>query len=241
MVDLVLDSSIRDWVLLPIVAIMVLVGLLRHYATVMMKADPKTDDKALRQKMILQRARMLRENGGHLPPQVFAARKELFTKPNTGLLTQKVDAPNPMANMMSDPTMMMDMMKRNMVMIVPNIVLIPGMSYFFSGVVIAKFPFALTSRFRSMLQRDIELSTVDVTYVTSLSMYFLLFFGLRGLFSLLLGEESEADEAAMMQQQMGGGAPAADMTKVFKAEADNMTLAEHRWHLNDVEQWILTQ
>lgn len=25
-------------------------------------------------------------------------------------------------------------------------------------------------------------------------------------------------------------------SQVFKAEADNMTLAEHRWHLNDVEQ-----
>lgn len=37
--------------------------------------------------------------------------------------------------------------------------------------------------------------------------------GAAPVFSLLLGEESEADEAAMMQQQMGGGAPAADMTK----------------------------
>lgn len=45
--------------LLPIVTIMVLVGLLRHYAAVMMKSELKTDDKQVRQKMLLQRARLL--------------------------------------------------------------------------------------------------------------------------------------------------------------------------------------
>eukprot|EP00667_Euglena_gracilis_P022438 EG_transcript_24958 len=242
MVDLLLDSSIRDWVLLPIVTIMVLVGLLRHYAAVMMKSELKTDDKQVRQKMLLQRARLLRENGRYLPPRVFQARRDQFVKGDTGLLNQKVEMVNPMANMMTDPTMMTSMMKNNMLMIVPNMVMLPWLSYFFSGFVIAKMPFPLTSRFRSMLQRDIEMSTLDVTYVTSLSMYFLILFGLRGLFSLLLDEQNEADETALMQQQMGGGggpAGAQDMPKVFKAEADNLTLAEHRWELERVEEWLL--
>ena len=107
-----------------------------------------------------------------------------------------------MAMMMTDPNMMTDMMKKNMVMFVPNVVMLPWLSYFFSGFVIAKFPFPLTSRFRTMLQRGIELSTLDVTYVTSLSMYFLILFGLNGLFALLLGEDNEADEEALAHRRV---------------------------------------
>lgn len=91
----------------------------------------------------------------------------------------------------------------------------------------AKIPFPLTQRFRAMLQNGIDLSTVDVSYVSSRSWYsryswqqvytitciqlvlidsrlllmyifvtiffgryFLNLFGLRGLFSLILGEDN---------------------------------------------------
>ena len=53
-----------------------------------------------------------------------------------------------------------------------------------------------------MLQQGIELSNLDVTYVTSLSLYFLFLFGLSGVFSLILGDTSEADDTQLMQQQM---------------------------------------
>lgn len=41
-----------------------------------------------------------------------------------------------------------------------------------------------------MVQRGIELSSLDVSYVTSASIYFLFLFGLRGLFALTLGEDN---------------------------------------------------
>ena len=47
-------------------------------------------------------------------------------------------------------------------------------------------PFSLTPAFRSMLQRGVEISTLDMAYVSSLSWYFLTYFGLRGLMSILL-------------------------------------------------------
>jgi hypothetical protein len=234
-------------VLFPIVIVMIMVGLLRHYATVIMKTNIKPDEKALKQKMLLQRTRYIRENAHFIPVSAFKSRKDMLVAPETGLLQQKVEMANPMANMMTDPSMMTDMMKKNMVMIIPNVVMLPWLSYFFSGFVIAKFPFPLTSRFRSMLQRDIELSTLDVTYVTSLSMYFLILFGQQGLFNLLLGEKNEIDDAQMLQSQMGGapggpggpGQPGQDMAKIFKSEVDNLNLVEHDWALENVEQYLL--
>lgn len=38
---LLLDSSIRDWVVLPIVLILIIVGLGRHYVQELIKSSPK--------------------------------------------------------------------------------------------------------------------------------------------------------------------------------------------------------
>ena len=62
-----------------------------------------------------------------------------------------------------------------------------------------KVPFPLTQGFRSMLQRGVELSTLDVSYVSSLSWYFLVMFGIRGLMVLLLGETMVAPDMMQMQ------------------------------------------
>ncbi len=53
-----------------------------------------------------------------------------------------------------------------------------------------KLPFPLTLGFKSMMQRGIETPDMDVRWVSSLSWYFLNFFGLNGLFRLLLGSEN---------------------------------------------------
>lgn len=71
--------------------------------------------------------------------------------------------------MMSDPSMMMDMMKKNLNMIVPQMLSMFWVNFFFSGFVIAKIPFPLTQKFRGMLQRGVDLQSLDVTYVSSLS------------------------------------------------------------------------
>jgi len=55
-------------------------------------------------------------------------------------------------------------------------------------VVVAKLPFPLTIRFKGMMQRGIETYDMDVTWVSSLSWYFLNLFGLRSVFGILLGE-----------------------------------------------------
>jgi hypothetical protein len=47
--DLLLDPAIRDWVLIPIMAVMVLIGVLRHFVTLLLQSTPKTTLKSLRE------------------------------------------------------------------------------------------------------------------------------------------------------------------------------------------------
>lgn len=136
--------------------------------------------------------------------------------------------------MLSDPTVAMDMMKKNLSMIVPQTLIFGWVNFFFSGFVAAKIPFPLTLKFRGLLQNGIDLSTVDVSYVSSRSWYFVNFLGLRSLFVLLLGEENANDDAQrMMAMQMG--AFGTDTSKVLTGEKNALELLQHRWAVPDSE------
>ena len=41
--SLFLDPALRDWVLLPIFVVMIMVGILRHYATLLLQSTPKPE------------------------------------------------------------------------------------------------------------------------------------------------------------------------------------------------------
>jgi len=76
-----------------------------------------------------------------------------------------------------------------------------------------------------MLQRGVELNGLDVGYISSLSLYFMMFFGLRGVQQLLLGENPDTDDAKVMQQQMqGGGMQQQDMSAIFEQEKNQLEL-----------------
>ena len=49
---LFLDPALRDWVLLPIFVVMIMVGILRHYATILLQSTPKHESlKAIREQL----------------------------------------------------------------------------------------------------------------------------------------------------------------------------------------------
>lgn len=237
---LVLDPQIRDWVVLPMVLIMVLMGLTRHYVTQLLESDKPLDVAEVRRKQTVMRANRLRMNGGYLSPEAFNMRKTHFLNKESGLLQEKV----PKTNMaMMDPSNMVDMMKKNVTFLVPNMVMMTIISTFFSGFVLVKVPFPLTNRFKTMLQRGVDLTTLDVSYVSSLSWYFLIMFGLRGLYKLILGEDSPAlDEAKAAQAQMGmgmAGGMGFNAEAAYKTERDQLDLLNHKDALAEAEKNLL--
>lgn len=241
MSELVLDPAIRDWVLIPIVVIMFLMGILRNNVTKMLRKDTPPNRTQVMQNNQLMRARRLRANAQYIPQSAFLSRKKFFCQKDDGILMQKMDAPNPMS-MMQDPNVMMNMMQGNFAMMVPQMVMMGIVNYFFSGFVLGKIPFPLTPSFKGMLQRGINLTTLDTAYVTSMSWYFLVMFGMRGLYSIVLGANAETDDTKMMQQQMGMGQQPGqqpDMNKIFAAEAENIQLVEHTWFLDGAEERLL--
>ncbi|KAF8592675.1 transmembrane protein [Ramaria rubella] len=258
--SLYLDPQIRDWVLFPITLVMVLVGILRHYVTILLNSPPKKLSRAaIREQRALLRSQILRTTSSNspLPPSYYKSLSaSLWHAFETGIYLKDGppkdgDAPTAPGNPLSNPDQMegmMDGMKKQMVMMVPQMVIMGWINFFFQGFVAIKLPFPLTLGFKSMLQRGVETQDMDVRWVSSLSWYFLNFFGLNGLYRLILGNDNAADSsrdlassspfAAATQQQPG---QAQDYNKLFKAEKDNLELAEglYSWAGKDVELRVL--
>ncbi|GAB6031958.1 ER membrane complex subunit 3 [Chamberlinius hualienensis] len=240
MAELLVDSNIRMWVFLPIVVITFLIGILRHYVSILLSSPKKVDVLQMQDSQALLRSRVLRENNKYIPKQSFAMRKHFFNNEETGYFkTQK--RPTAITNPMSDPAMMTDMLKGNLTNVLPMIIIGGWINWTFSGFVTTKVPFPLTLRFKPMLQRGVDLVSLDASWVSSASWYFLNVFGLRSIYALVLGDNNAADQARVMQDQMSGAAVAMppDPKQAFKAEWEALEICEHHWALKNVESDLM--
>lgn len=88
----------------------------------------------------LLRSKRLRANANKIPYNSFRVRKNFFNNPENGIFKDRGASQSPMNPMMNnpmmDPTNMVDMMKKNMVMVVPQLFIMSWVSYFFSGFVL---------------------------------------------------------------------------------------------------------
>jgi len=260
---IMLDPAILRWVLLPILIVMFMQGILRQFVSELL-ASPKTPSlEEIRRTQLLIRSQRLRANAQFISPAAFRMRKAYLTQKalpnaqralqessntntaaapnsttgNTAVVAAPQQTQDPMAGSggMGDPMFMMNMMKQQMSFIVPQMLTMGWVGYFFTGFIPVKLPFPLTDRFKSMLQRGISLSSLDPSYVTALSWYFLVLFGLRGVFSLVLGANNDSDETKLMQAQMQGGmatgAPGAsqELIKVIDAEKVEVEILQHNF------------
>lgn len=235
-----LDPAIFQWVLLPICLILLLVGVIRHYVSLMMRQRPSFEVQASFEKNSVAYARVLLSNGIYLSRAALKERVDRMTHERHGVLRREAQPPNPM-----DPSVMGDAMKKNVVHMVPNMAMMSLVSTFFSGFIMAKFPFPLADKFKGMVQRGVDIDYLDGAFATSLSLYFIIMFGLQGITKLLLGTNEGDDPMAMvdptmamMQQQQQGPV---DMPKLFKQTAEELHFAldNHQHRLQPaVQSWL---
>ena len=229
MSPLLLDTSIRDWVVLPMFLLLSLVDLGRQFVQQLLRSSPAPSPRTaeeMKRKAVIAAAQRLRANGGFVSEEAFLRRKLRLVRKGDGVLREQVPGlSNPMAN----PNMMVDMLKNNATYMLPNFVMMNFVSSFFSGFVCLKVPFELPSNgFKVMLQRGVDLSSLDTSYVSSVSWYFLVTFGMQGAYQLLLGPGVDVQDPRMLQ--MGVGAPQVgfDARAAYAAELAALSVCRHR-------------
>lgn len=245
------DPALFYWILLPITVVMILTGILRHYAMILLQSAPKKQTlPQIRQQRSLMRGINLRTNANVLSPSSFQTRKAYMVSAyqEGKFLADPEARGKPRPNPMSDPAMMegmMGMMKGNVAMMVPQTLIMGWINAFFSGFVIMKLPFPLTPQFKSMLQSGVGTRDLDVRWVSSLSWYFLTLFGLQPVYNFILGSNNSASQVTQQMAQMNPGAgmmgPEQDPDKLFLNEAENLEVIEHQWILEGVEDRLLAR
>mmetsp|Transcript_19041 Transcript_19041/g.31593 ORF Transcript_19041/g.31593 Transcript_19041/m.31593 type:complete len:301 (+) Transcript_19041:114-1016(+) len=256
---LLLDSDIRDWVVLPLLVIMVAAGLLRHWVSTLLKPTPKpmpSNIESRSKNLLMCAARLRTGNANYLSQAKWEARRRHYSDKEEGSLRKEAEwatkeaetKQNTDVDNMMNPMSMLDGMKGNMVFMVQNMVMMQGISHFFQGFILLKVPFPLTRGFKGMFQRGLgEFATsLDTSYVSSVSWYFLVMFGLRGFFRLMIGNPSQEQmEDMKLQSQLGltmaaAGPKKFDSPKALNQEADNLELlSKTKSDLDDVERRLL--
>lgn len=152
---------------------------------------------------------------------------------------------------MPDPMAMMGPMKGQAVFMVQNMVMMQGIAYFFQGYVLVKVPLPLTMGFKMMFQRGLDLTTLETSYVSSVSWYFLVMFGLRAFFRLVIegnssgGISQEQMESMAVQTDLGITMSAGPMpnkfdpNKMIKMEQENLDITRFKGRLDDAERRLL--
>ncbi|KAG4306396.1 hypothetical protein PORY_000384 [Pneumocystis oryctolagi] len=259
--DLYLDKSLRNWVLFSIFIVMILIGILKHYIAILLTETPrKMKLKEIRELRALQRSEILRFHANHIPFSAFYIRKIFLLKAfsNGEYLKDSELRGSRFMNPMMDPGNMDQMMrifKDNTINIIPQTIIMTWVNFFFSGFILIKLPFPLTLRFKSMLQSGVATNDLDVSWVSSLSWYFLNLFGLKPIYDLILGDENfdmdkteetdmtmqDADESNYLSRdfQLSPITMGTDPNKLFSLETENLELVMHKWVSGNIEDRIL--
>ncbi|KAH8341230.1 ER membrane protein complex subunit 3 [Drosophila kikkawai] len=237
MTELLIDPDIRVWVFLPIVLITFLVGIVRHYVSILISTQKKAEITQIQDSQAMIRARLLRENGKYLSAQSFSMRKNYFNNEETGYFKTQKRAPAAQ----NSSAMLTDMVKGNFINVLPMVIIGGWINWMFSGFVTTKVPFPLTLRFKPMLQRGVELASLDAAWVSSASWYFLNVFGLRSIYTLVLGENNHADQTQAQADAMTGAAMTMpqDPKAAFKAEWEALEITEYHNALKNIDTDML--
>ncbi len=128
-----------------------------------MTNEKTVDNQQIADSQVLIRSRILRENGKYIPKESYLRRKSYFIDDENGyLVKQKRQPKNQMP--LNDPKVMADMLKGNFLNMIPMVVIGGWINWAFAGFLCTKVPFPLTYRFKPMLQKDVNLATLDASW-----------------------------------------------------------------------------
>lgn len=127
-----------------------------------------------------------------------------------------------------DPTAMMGGMKGNMIMMIIQIVLMTWINSMFDGFVVLKMPFPLSYRFKLITQQGLGGIDLDVSYVSSISWYLLVFAGGRYIIRLFDINNEVIDMGAMTGMPTSyNGMSIGGTVGAFNKAAENISLLDH--------------
>lgn len=253
---LLLDPNIRDWVVLPLLGIMIVTGLLRQSISILfMNSKTKIPVVSQRGQYLCKQISKWKYVGyhymsysqfsihyhmiiSHLEQEIQSIEQEKKRKEEEGDQdAAAASSSDPMADMMANP---MKMMGGNMFFMVQNMVMMQGIQHFFSGFILLKVPFPLTVGFKHMFQKGIhEMSDLEPSYVSSISWYFLLMYGLGSFFKLIRSMPPlEQKEYDALQEKLGYQYPPPPNSKISQDEDGTIKLL--RQELEQLELYYHT-
>lgn len=247
-IDLLLDSRLKIWVLIPISIVMVTTGIIKQY--ILFLIGPKYRGYARTKITELQyviRAQMLLANGSNIDSESYQMKKDELIKDLTQgkYIAKTNDDANGTAavNPFNDPNMsdnLMNMAKGNLANFIPQTIIMWWVNYFFSGMLLMKLPFPLTPRFKEMLQSGIMTVDLDVRWVSAISWYFISALGVNPLISLITGyDDMSLQQLQLPQTELLGGAGQPQPVAVMNNMANELTMSPYTSCFDDIESRVL--
>ncbi|PSN30863.1 ER membrane protein complex subunit 3 [Blattella germanica] len=145
----------------------------------------------------------------------------------------------PNQNPMTDTRFMKEALKGQATNVLPMLLIGGWINVVFSGFVTSKIPFPITLQFKEMLQRGIELQSLDASWVSSASWYFLNVFGLRSIYDLVFNDHEDYFMDYQEYASNGLSNTPNEMKFILKAEWESLEITVHKWALKNIEKEIL--
>jgi hypothetical protein len=242
--SLLIDESIRNWGMMVIVYVSILIGVLRNQVGSWLAMTSKKEKQRMKSAHNLALVKGLGEHmdrlcmmSGWLGKESFLRRKAFYAGENGYLAKQGEEVPAPdMSTAMQGQNAMFGNMKNMLVMMVSSMAMLYWARMCYSGMIIARVPFPLTQRFRGMTQMGLEIEALDVGFVSGMCFYFIVMIGLGSLQTLFTEEESaefsEMGSMNMQQKQMQAQ-PDPDLKRMLSTRASSIELTQHEFLLAD--------
>ena len=253
-----LDSSLRDYIFIPLTIITICVSLLMKYLNTLFNKNKKQElhsetksldefsfeqemksrDSDLRIQNAIARANLLKDNFMYISEKGFKKRQAFFNEFFSRQFEDK------QADFMN-PNMMTDMLTRNISNAIYYISLFVVGGFFFSGYILLKLPFGLTRTFKSMMQQGLSLPDFDPSYVSAISWCLILVFGINPILQFFDGGEDFSmftQQKQMMTQPlnlMGNPMAGKNYEKILKPEKESINIVSNFSLLDDAVDTLI--